>query len=287
MPKINSTPRTFAVIGDPIDHSLSPIIHNAAFRAQKIHAVYLPLHVKPSDLKRVLITMTMTDIEGCNVTTPHKQEIMPYLDHLDPSALRADAVNVIYCRRGKWAGANTDGSGFLKACAARRVKLAGKSVTILGAGGAASGIAAALMEAGISRLILLNRNVSRAQALRRHLLREAWMDIQTAPLTAASYRRVFPETDILIHATSAGMNGSPPLVLPIHLLPRQAVICDCQYRPRHPTALMIRAHRARHKTVDGLDLLIAQAAESYRLWLGRSAPLPAMRRAVSKFTRFG
>lgn len=287
MPRINETPRTFGVIGDPIDHSLSPVIHNAAFRAQKIHAVYLPLHVRPTDLERALTAMVMTDIEGCNITTPHKQAIIPYLDRLDASAIVADAVNVIYRKKGKWVGANTDGAGFLKAAAARHVRLSGKAVTLLGAGGAASGIAAALMDAGIARLVILNRTVARAQKLRRHLLSHAWVDIQTAPLSAESYRRIFPETDILIHTTSSGMNGSPPLVLPIHLLPRQAVICDCQYQPNRPTPLMIRAHRARHKTVDGLDLLLGQAASSYRLWLGRSAPLPAMRRAVVKNTRFG
>lgn len=286
MPRINNTPRTFGVIGDPVDHSLSPVIHNAAFRAQKIHAVYLPLHVASQNVANVIHAMAMTDIEGCNVTTPHKQRILKYLDHLDESARYAGAVNTIYRSRGRWIGANTDGVGFLAACTWRKVSLRNKTITLLGAGGAAAGIAATLIKSGISQLIILNRTPARAQKLIRQLRRRSKIKIQIAPLSAESYRSIFPETDILIHATSSGMNATPPLVFPIHLLPRQAVVCDCQYSARRPTPLMIRAHRARHKTVDGLDLLLGQAAESYRLWMGRMPPLPAMRRAVAKCTPF-
>lgn len=278
---LRDTPHCTGLIGDPVAHSLSPVIHTAAFRAQKLHYVYLPLQVKVSDLKRALLALRMTDIEGCNVTTPHKQAIMKFLDRLDASARQAGAVNTIYRRDGKWIGANTDGSGFLAACERRKVRLRGKTVLVLGSGGAAAGIAAALAGAGIRQLTLLNRSAARAQTLRRQLRRHFKMAIDISPLSAASYRRLFPEADILIHATSAGMNGTP-LVLPIHLLPRQAIVCDCQYRPDRATPLMIQAHRSRHRTIDGLDLLLGQAAESYRLWMGHRPAIEAMRRAVAK-----
>lgn len=285
MPNTSETPRTFGVIGDPIEHSLSPAIHNAAFSAQHINAVYLRLHVLPRNLHNVIPAMTLADIEGCNVTTPHKQGIIRYLDKLDQSAAVAGAVNTIYRRGKSWIGANTDGVGFIAACRWHKVTLKGKTVTILGAGGAASGIAAALLGAGVSRLILLNRSPARARSLRQKLAQHSRLQIQTAGLTVAAYQHHFPETDILVHATSQGMNKTAALSIPLHLLPRHAVICDCQYHPSRTTPLMAKARQKQHPVVDGLDLLLGQAAESYKLWTGRTAPLPAMRRAVQKNTR--
>lgn len=284
MSKTSNTPRTFAVIGDPIEHSLSPLIHNAAFKAQRIDAVYLRLHVSPRHLHNVLTAMTLTDIEGCNVTTPHKQTIIRYLDRLDKSALAAGAVNTVYRRGRHWVGANTDGAGFLAACQGRKVLLRKKTVTILGAGGVARGIAAALLGADIHKIVLLNRTPKRALILQRKIARKSRMEIQCAGLTPAAIRRFFPETDILIHATSQGMNKTPAFTFSLHLLPRHAVVCDCQYHPSRSTPLMAKAKLRRHRVVDGLDLLLGQAAESYKLWTSRPAPLPAMRRAVSKNT---
>lgn len=278
---MRDTPRCFGVIGDPIDHSLSPTIHNAAFRRQRLHCVYMPLHVRPRDLKRTLTAMRLTDIEGCNVTTPHKQAIIPFLDRLDPSARLAGAVNTIYRRGGKWIGANTDGVGFLMACRWHGVSLVGKTVTILGAGGVASAIAAVLLSTRVHHIILLNRSVVRAKKLRAHL-KNSKIAVTVAPLTAQSYRRFFPATDILIHATSSGMNETPTLAVPLHLLKRQAVVCDCQYRPGRRTALIAHAVRLRHRIVEGLELLLCQAAESFRIWTSHRAPLLSMRHAVSK-----
>lgn len=285
MPKASDTPRTFGVIGDPIAHSLSPIIHNAAFDAQRINAVYLRLHVKPRDLHNVVLAMTLADIEGCNVTTPHKQTIIQYLDKLDKSAIAAGAVNTVYRRGKNWIGANTDGVGFIVACKRRKVSLKGKTVTILGAGGAASGIAAALLGAGVSRLTLLNRSTARARTLQKKLAKLSRVEIQCAGLTPTAYHRFFPETDILIHATSSGMNATPSIRFPLNLLPKHTVVCDCQYHPSRTTPLMAMARRLRHPILEGLDLLLGQAAESYKLWIGRPAPLPAMQNAVLKNTR--
>lgn len=284
MQNTNETPRTFGVIGDPIEHSLSPVIHNAAFKAQRINAVYLRLHVRPKDLRQVMVAMTLADIEGCNVTTPHKQTIIQYLDKLDKSATAAGAVNTVYLRGKKWVGANTDGVGFIAACKRRKVILKGKTVTLLGAGGAASGIAAALLGAGVRRVILLNRSIARARALQKKLTPHSRVEIQSAGLTTTAYRRFFPETDILIHATSQGMNKTPAITFPLHLLPKHAVICDCQYHPSRTTPLMTKAQKLRHPVVNGLDLLLGQAAESYKLWTGRVAPFPAMQHAALKNT---
>lgn len=281
----NATPRTFGLIGDPVEHSLSPAIHNAAFAAHRIPAVYLRLHVRPRDLRHVVMAATLADIEGFNVTTPHKQAIIPYLDQLDQSATDAGAVNTVYRRRHRWIGANTDGVGFAAACARRRVTLTGKTVTILGAGGAARGIAAALLTAGVKKMILLNRTKARARALQKKCAQKSRVEIESAGLAPAAIRRYFPETDILIHATSQGLSQAPALSLPLKSLPRHAVVCDCQYHPSRSTALITRAQRMGHRTVDGLDLLLGQAAASYRLWIRRPAPFPAMRRAAFKNTR--
>jgi shikimate dehydrogenase len=301
---MRDTPRCFGVIGDPIDHSLSPVIHNAAFRRQKLNCIYLPLHVRARDIKRVLTAMALTDIEGCNVTTPHKQAIIPFLDRLDPSARLAGAVNTIYRRGGKWIGANTDGVGFVMACKWRGIRLTGKTITILGAGGVASAILAALLTTGVQRVIILNRSRARAQRLRTRLFKKSKVAVTVAPLTAAAYRRYFPETDLLIHATSMGLGKSRPLTIPLQHLPPHAAICDCQYRRGGPTPLIrqacsrqacsrrasrqamgrrlqvrrLQVRRRKRLIIDGLDLLLAQAGESYRLWTGRRAPISTMRR---------
>lgn len=281
---MHDTPRCFGILGDPVDHSLSPTIHNAAFRAQRLHCVYIPLHVHARDLKRALVAMQLTDIEGGNVTTPHKQTIIPYLDALDASAKNAGAVNTIYKKGRRWIGANTDGVGFQMACRQRRVTLKGKSVTILGAGGVASAIIATLAKAGVRRVIILNRSLARARTLKARF-QTTRMRIEAAALSAPPYRRFFPETDVLIHATSQGMGASQSIAVPLHLLPRTAAICDCQYKRGAQTSLITQSIRRHHKVVDGLDLLLAQAAESYRLWTHRRAPMATMRRAVSKITR--
>lgn len=277
---MRDTPRCFGVIGDPIDQSLSPTIHNAAFRKQKLNCVYLPLHVRARDLKRALIAMRLTDIEGCNVTTPHKQAIIPFLDRLDPSAALAAAVNTIYRRGNRWIGANTDGIGFLMACRWRNVSLSGKTVTILGAGGVASAILAALLKTRVQHVIILNRSPARAKKLRTRLFKNSKIQVTIAPLTVTSYRRFFPKTDILIHATSVGLGASGSLKIPLQLLPKAATVCDCQYRRNKLTPLVSQARRRHHTIIDGLDLLLAQAAESYQLWTGRRAPLDTMRNAV-------
>ncbi len=281
---MHDTPRCFGILGDPVDHSLSPTIHNAAFRAQRLHCVYIPLHVRARDLKRALIAMTLADIEGGNVTAPHKQTVIPYLDALDPSAKNAGAVNTIYKKGKRWIGANTDGVGFVMACRQRHVTLKGKSVTILGAGGVASAIIATLSKAGVRHVVILNRSLARARKLKSRF-QTTRMTIEVAPLSSTSYRRFFPETDLLIHATSQGVAHSPKLAIPMALLPRMTTVCDCQYKQGSQTSLVMQAIRHKCRVVDGLDLLLAQAAESYRLWTGRHAPVTAMRRAASKITR--
>lgn len=268
---MHDTPRCFGILGDPVDHSLSPAIHNAAFRAQRLHCVYIPLHVRACDLKRALHAMTLTDIEGGNITTPHKQTIIPYLDRLDASAKKAGAVNTIYKKGQRWIGANTDGTGFLMACDKRGVTLKGKTVTILGAGGVASAIIAVLAKAGVRRVVILNRSMARARRLKSQF-QTTRLTIDVASLSATAYRQFFPKTDLLIHATSQGMGHSPTLAVPVTLLPRQAVVCDCQYQRHQRTPLIAQAMRHHHQIVDGLDLLLAQAAESYRLWTGHRAP---------------
>jgi len=282
MQHTNDTPRCFAVIGDPIHQSLSPRIHTASYRAQKIHATYLPILVAPQDVKRVLTSMLLMDVDGCNVTTPHKQTILPYLDRLDPPAKIAGSVNTIYRRGKQWIGTNTDGAGFLQACKERKISLRHKTVTLLGAGGAASAIAASLMSAGVKHIIILNRTIERSKKLVARLKKlNHRIDVSTAVLSKQNCQHYFSGTDILINATSQGMKSSSKLGLPLHSLPSDAAICDCQYSPKTETALIRWAKRKHHSYMDGRDLLLHQAAASYQIWIGHKPDLKAMKRALS------
>lgn len=271
---MNDTPHIAGVIGDPVLQSLSPQIHNAAYRAQKLNWVYLALHVRPRDLKRLIPTLQLLDISGVNVTTPHKQAVMPLLHKLDRSARMANAVNTIVMRGSNSVGHNTDGQGAVNALSAAKVKLKGSNVTLLGAGGTASAIAAALLSQGVARLTILNRSPARARQLKRHLRKfyASAEKIQIGTFAAASLPEFFRSTTVLIHATS---NRDLVKQLPLHDLPRGASVMDCQYA-RQPTALLRAAKRRGLTIVDGRALLCHQAALSYQLWTGKTAPLAVM-----------
>lgn len=268
---MKETPHILGIIGYPLTFTLSPAIHNAALRTAKLPVVYLPFVVAPRHLPNLLRCMRLMDVEGLNVTTPHKQTVVPLLDRLDADARRIGAVNTIVRRQGKFIGYNTDGTGFHAAL--QRIvgrPLAGQRVTLLGAGGAARAVADVVCRNGAVRLTIVNRTVRHADALVRMLRR--WRPrtmIQTVPLAASVLQRVLPQTDLLIHATASPSARLTQLVPLLKHLPREAIVADLQYTAR-PTLLAERAHALGFCVVDGLTILLAQAACSFSLWTNRS-----------------
>ncbi|HEV2617469.1 MAG TPA: shikimate dehydrogenase [Candidatus Acidoferrales bacterium] len=258
--------RVFGVIGDPIGHSLSPVLHNTGFASRRVNAVYLPFLVH--DLNDFIAAITPLGIHGFSVTLPHKQTILPLLDDCDALAAEIGAVNTVVVREGgKLFGYNTDYVGVLRALE-RRMPIAGSRVLIFGAGGAARATAFALARGGAS-VSICARRPQRARSLARAIRGEA--------IPRAALRREF--FDAIVNGTPVGMRphaGDSPLEA------RELncrLVFDAIYRPRR-TKLLQLAERRGIETVSGLEMFLAQGIAQWEIWMGARAPEAAMRQAV-------
>lgn len=263
---IDATTRLFGVFGDPVAHSLSPAIHNAAFDALGVNAVYLAFGVK--DAQGAASAMRSLGMGGASVTIPHKREIMAHLDEIDETARKIGAVNTVVNRDGRLMGSNTDASGAMRALETKGA-IAGKKVALIGAGGAARAIGYGILEKG-GDLLIANRSADKGRALAEDLR------VGFTPLAALDPG----EADILINATSVGMvprAGEAPVATE-GLTPRTLVM-DIVYNPLE-TALLAAARAKGCPTVDGTAMFVFQAVDQFELWTGRKAPVDLMRRTV-------
>jgi shikimate dehydrogenase len=276
---ISGKTRVCGVIGDPIAHTLSPAIQNAAFQHLKLDFVYVAFHVKPADLENALRGMRGFDIHGLNVTMPHKSAAIKYLDKLDPAVQFLGSVNTILNRNGQLCGFNTDGIGALNALKENRVDISGKKMLLLGAGGAAKAIAHAFAEE-IGELVILNRSAEKAAELAAALHRVFGKKIVGGSLSPVAVQRNLQDADILVNATSVGMhpNIHQSLVQPEWLKPDLAVM-DIVYNPVK-TKLAKDAKAAGAKVISGVEMLIYQGAASFEIWTGCQAPVEVMRQAA-------
>jgi shikimate dehydrogenase len=263
---IDAKTQIFGILGRPVTHSLSPAMHNAAFRHLGINAVYVAFPV--ADLPQAVAGLRGLAIGGVSVTIPFKEEVIPLIDALDPQAAEIGAVNTVVNRDGRLTGYNTDCLGAVTALQAR-INLAGQHVLILGAGGASRAIAFGVINAG-GRVTLTDVDQARAAALVQDLGAEA-----IPPETVGRC----PAT-ILVNATPVGM--SPDIDgIPINpeLLPRFAVVMDIVYQPLQ-TRLLQEARARGAAAIDGLQMLLHQATAQFELWTGRQAPAEIMGQAA-------
>jgi shikimate dehydrogenase len=276
---ISGKTRVCGVIGDPIEHSLSPIMHNAAFQALQLDYVFLAFKVKPAEVENAVNGMRALNIRGLNVTMPHKSTVMNYLDRTDLSAQIVNSVNTILNKESKLFGFNTDGIGALKALKENGVEPKGRKVLLLGAGGAARAIAYTMAKEA-DELAVLNRTMKEAQALAKLLEKAANKKIVAGSLSPVEIQHNLQDSDILINATSIGMKpkADESLVAPKLLRPDLSVM-DIVYNPIE-TKLAKDAKAAGAKVISGVEMLIYQGAASFELWTGKSAPVEVMRQAV-------
>ncbi|MEM1539170.1 MAG: shikimate dehydrogenase [Candidatus Bathyarchaeia archaeon] len=277
--EISGKTKVCAVIGDPIEHSLSPIIHNAAFQHLKLDFVYVAFRVKQGVLRRAVQGIRSLNIHGLNVTMPHKTAIMKYLDEIETTAKAIGSVNTVLNMDGKLIGFNTDGIGALNALKDNHVELRGKKLLLLGAGGAAKAIAYQLAQE-VEELLILNRTGEKAEKLAEFLQRNFNKKIIGKALSPKLLREWLKEADILINATSVGMypHSDQTLVEREWLKPSLAVM-DIVYDPLE-TKLLRDAKSVGAKVIDGVDMLLYQGAASFEIWCGRPAPLKVMREAI-------
>lgn len=274
-----SKTRLCAVIGDPIEHSLSPVMHNAAFKALHIHYVYLAFQVKRGELKTAVDWIRTIGIHGISVTLPHKVEIIKYIDSVDKLAKAIGAVNTIHNKDGRLHGYNTDGIGALNALKEKVPSLQRKKVVILGAGGAARAIAFTLANEGV-KLTILNRTGNKAIQLAKSLQKKFGSPVSGFKLENRLLREALSDADILINAAQVGMspNENETLVTRNFMKPNLAVF-DIVYNPLK-TKLLREAEAAGATIINGVKMLVYQGAEAFRIWTGHNPPIEVMHRAV-------
>lgn len=280
---INGRTLVFGILGDPVAHSLSPLMHNAAFEALEIEAVYVPLHVRPSDLSRAAAGIRALNIRGVNVTVPHKEEILPHLDEIDPLAARIGAVNTVVNRDGRLIGFNTDGIGFLRSLSEDlSFEPAGKRILLLGAGGACRAALVILAESGAHSIGIANRTPPRAQGLVAQFAPQ-FPGTRFAPfgLDEEELARALEGADLIVNTSSIGLKGESFAKFPWDLASPPLLFYDMVYGGRG-TPLLRSALDRGHEGADGIGMLAGQGEEAFFLWTGRRPPAGLMRSILKK-----
>jgi shikimate dehydrogenase len=278
--KITGAARLAGIMGWPVAHSRSPLLHGFWLDEAGIDGAYVPLPVRPEQIAEALRALPILGFRGVNLTIPHKQAALSVADRVDPLARRIGAVNtIIVAPDGTLEARNTDAFGFrenLRESAPNWDPAAGPAV-ILGAGGSARAVVAALADAGAAEIRIVNRTLCRAEALARDLA------IATTKITVHPWREVTAvqeDAGLLVNTTSLGMIGEPPLVVDLSRLPPAAPVVDIVYVPLE-TDLLTAARRCGHPVVDGLGMLLHQGRPGFEAWFGAPATVtPALRAAM-------
>ena len=283
-------PVRLGVFGDPVAHSLSPQMQNAALRACEIDLQYARFHIRANELRSALLFLRRLDFVGINLTVPHKIAAFTQIDEADESATRSGAVNTIRLHDEKLIGSNTDGEGFLRAIRTEfSIDLRDLRVMIIGAGGGTGrAIAWQCALENCERLVLVNRTLEKANALVEQL-RPFFFEprvlgpaarIEAVAWDESTMRVQLADIDLIVNATPLGMNPSDPSPVPARLLAPHHIVFDCVYGSSE-TALLRAAEEAGARGANGLSMLLYQGARSFSIWFDREAPIEAMRAALA------
>lgn len=276
---ITADVKLLGVMGHPIGHSKSPVMHNAALRSQRLPYVYLAFDVKPEQLGEAVQGLRAIGARGWNVTIPHKVAIMPFLDEISEEADTLGAVNTVVCEDGRLLGRNTDAEGYLQALVEETgIHLEGQRVLIVGAGGAARAVTYALSRAGVSYIVIANRTLERAEQVAS--LASKWTESKAVGIDGIG--KYIGDCTLVVNTTSVGMfprtNASP---FDPRLLPDGIVVSDLIYNPEK--TLLLHEAEARNCTIqNGLGMFVYQGALAYEMWTGQVAPIDVMRKAVAR-----
>ncbi|MDD1776383.1 MAG: shikimate dehydrogenase [Candidatus Methanomethylicus sp.] len=270
-------PKLCCLLGDPVEHSLSPLMFNSAFRTTGDDIAYLAFQVKAEDLGSAIEGLKALGFIGCNVTIPHKTTVVKLLGSMDRSAEISGSVNVIRNENGKLVGYSTDGSGALKAMAAAGIVPIGKRIQLLGYGGVARAVAFELAQrAKPKEIMIAGRDLPKAASLAEDI--QPLVNAEAVPLDQAGG----PQVDILINCTPVGMwpkvNESP---IRKESLESSTVVFDLVYNPAETLLLKLAKDRG-CRTLGGLEMLVQQGAMAFELWLGKKAPVDIMRKAAEE-----
>lgn len=283
MSRISGNSRVVGIFGDPIGHSISPAMQNAAFSALGLDFVYVPFHVRPAGLRKAVDAIRALDMAGVNVTIPHKEKVMRYLDEIDETAGAIGAVNTVVNRNGKLIGYNTDAIGYMRSLVEETCfSPKGKNAVILGAGGAARAVLFALLKSKVRSIVVANRTIERAKRLERE-----FKGIKAASFE--DYAGYLEKADLVVNTTPLGMKPGSTLQFPFKRLGKNAVVSDIVYNPLK-TAFIRKAESLGLKAHAGLGMLVHQGARGFELWTGvreKDVPVEVMRKAALMALREG
>ncbi len=280
---INSSTKLYGIFGHPIGHSFSPPMHNAAFQKLNLNCVYLAFDILPQNLSAAVNSIRQLNIQGINVTIPHKQEIINCLDEISDEAKYTGAVNTVKNNDGKLFGHNTDVGGFLKDLEVEFGirEFSEISACLIGAGGAARAVLSGLCMKGIKKVVIANRTKSKASELANYFLKRfSGIEINSADLKDHSeIKKCLENSNLLINSSSPGMTGHDPLNIPLDSLPKNSYVYDLVYNPKE-TELVKQAKSLGHRSASGLGMLLYQGAESFEYWTNKKAPIDVMKKAL-------
>jgi len=269
------------IIGDPIRHSLSPPIHNAALKKLNLENIYSyeKKELKRDEIENFIDKIRKGEYLGASVTIPYKEIVIPYLDELTKDANSIHAVNTIYNKKGKVVGHNTDGIGFLKSLNKAGILIENKKIVILGAGGAAKAIAISLTLKDIKKITIVNRTIERGKAIEELVKQNENIKIENGSFV--DIKEILKDTDILINATSVGMKGKTEgkTLITEDMMHSKLIVNDIIYKPRK-TQLLKEAEIAGARTINGIDMLLFQGAEQFKIFTGKNAPIEIMRKTI-------
>ncbi len=280
---INGSTRVYGIIGDPVAHSLSPLMQNRAFGDCGLNCCYVPFQVDAAGLPAAVAAVRALGLGGVNVTIPHKERVMEHLDEVEPRAALIGAVNTVVNRDGRLIGHNTDGAGFLASLHNGGFDPGGKRVVLLGAGGAARAVSFVMAQSGISSLTIFDAIGSKAEKLAADLAPVASCPIAAGELTSDTLPAALAEADLLVNASPVGMyphHKARPPVDPQHLTGGKLVY-DLVYNPLR-TKLISEAEARGCRVLSGAGMLVYQGALAFELWTGRRAPVEIMRQALEE-----
>ncbi|MEM3078492.1 MAG: shikimate dehydrogenase [Nitrososphaerales archaeon] len=279
---VSNKTRLCCVIGHPIDKSLSPIMHNEAFRAKGLNYVYLAFDVDTSRLKEAVEGLRALKVKGFNVTMPHKVAILNLLDRINEGASLVGAVNTVVNDDGELIGYNTDVNGIISALEAKFHSLKGLKALLIGAGGAARACIVALVSKGCKEIIIMNRTFDKAKLMVEDLGKKLKMNYNLEELNMNSLKKAINSVDILMNATPIGTYPNlDESIVPQELIKKDMVVFDAVYNPKK-TKLIRDAEKMGAKVIPGYEMFVGQGAASFKLWTGIDAPIDIMRRAVLK-----
>jgi len=279
---VKATTSIYGIFGHPVKHSLSPDMHNSGFNELGLDSVYVAFDIEPENIGEATNSIRTMGIKGINITIPHKQTIIPFLDEVSPDATLTGAVNTVKNENGRLSGFNTDVGGFLRAI---REDLdftpEGKTLFLIGAGGAARAVLSAFCMNGGAVVYISDILKDKASELADQFkanfenIRFETIEMEDKVILAEK----FSEADILVNASPAGMDGVGSHDIPLASLKKSAVVYDLVYKPQN-TKLLTDARELGHKASGGLTMLLYQGAESFEIWTGVTAPVAVMRKAL-------